>query len=54
MSGLTSSYILAKLAATGTTAATKAIILEYLNAVPDAAALAGEIIGDRGNNRGQK
>jgi hypothetical protein len=38
MSGLTSSYILAKLAAAGTTAATKAIILEFLNKVPDAAA----------------
>lgn len=41
MGGVTSSYILAKLAATGTTAATKAIIPGFLNSVPDAAALAG-------------
>jgi len=41
MSGLTTSYILAKLAAAGTTTATKNIILEFLNTVPDAATLAG-------------
>lgn len=41
MGGLTSSTILAKLAAAGTTAATQSIILEFLNSVPDAAALAG-------------
>lgn len=41
MVGLTSSYIQAKLVASGITAATTTIILEFLNTVQDAAALAG-------------
>lgn len=41
MGGLSSSYINNKLAAEGTTAATKALILQFLNEAPNAAALAG-------------
>jgi len=41
MSGLTASYITWKMAAEGTTAATKTIILDFLNAAPDAATIAG-------------
>lgn len=41
MSGLTASYINWKMAAEGTTAATKAIILDFINTAPNAAAIAG-------------
>jgi hypothetical protein len=41
MSGLTATYINWKMAAEGTTATTKAIILDFLNAAPNAATIAG-------------
>ena len=41
MSGLTAAYINWKMASEGTTAATKSIILDFLNAAPTAATIAG-------------